>query len=81
MKLFPVRDEGAPMDFGCDCRPTSVGRSIRRTMSHAIIVADGARTADIASPGQPTIGTVEMGTRIAEVAATIEIVGAAKEVR
>jgi len=35
------------------------------------VIADGARTADLARPGQPTLSTTEMGTRIAELAATI----------
>jgi len=43
------------------------------------VIADGARTADIARPGQPSLSTTEMGTRIAELAATIAPPPAAKE--
>jgi 3-isopropylmalate dehydrogenase len=44
----------------------------------ARVLDEGARTADIAAPGQAALSTTEMGTRVAEVAARIDLPAAAE---
>jgi 3-isopropylmalate dehydrogenase len=43
--------------------------AVERAVDKAL--ADGARTGDIAGPGEPLVSTQEMGSRIAEAVATM----------